>query len=147
MGIYNLAGQPVPVSHHSHSKEFIPNNLSKSTCFHFKAISPHPVTACPYKKSLPSFPVGPFGLLEGCDKVPPELFLFQAEEPQLSQPVLGGEVLQPSDQLCGPPLDPLQQLHVLPVLGPPEVDSVLQLGSHKSRVKGHKCLLFPATVC
>ncbi|GAB0204266.1 hypothetical protein GRJ2_002892200 [Grus japonensis] len=50
----------------------------------------------------------------------------QAEEPQLSQPVLIGKVLQPSDQLCGPPLDSLQQLHVSPLLGPPELDTVLQ---------------------
>ncbi|KAK4818005.1 hypothetical protein QYF61_004118 [Mycteria americana] len=36
-----------------------------------------------------------------------------AEQPQLSQPVLIGEVLQPSDHFHGPPLDLLQQLHVL----------------------------------
>jgi len=35
-------------------------------------------------------------LLEGCYKVSSELSLLQAEEPQLSQPVLVGEVLQPS---------------------------------------------------
>ncbi|KAK4829035.1 hypothetical protein QYF61_001840 [Mycteria americana] len=50
----------------------------------------------------------------------------QAEQPQLSQPVLIAEVLQPSDHLCGPPLDLLQQLHVFPVLRAPELDAVLQ---------------------
>ena len=49
--------------------------------------------------------------------VPQEPSLLQAEKPQLSQPVLIGEVLQPCDHLCGPPLDLLQHLHVLPVLG------------------------------
>ncbi|KAM6133998.1 lymphatic vessel endothelial hyaluronic acid receptor 1 isoform 2-T2 [Phoenicopterus ruber ruber] len=33
-----------------------------------------------------------------------------AEPPRLSQPVFIGEVLQPSDHLCGPPLDSLQQV-------------------------------------
>ncbi|KAK4815290.1 hypothetical protein QYF61_026195 [Mycteria americana] len=50
----------------------------------------------------------------------------QAEQPQLSQPVLTGEVLQPSDHFCGPPLDPLQQVHVFPVLRAPELDTALQ---------------------
>jgi len=35
------------------------------------------------------------------------------------------EALQPSDHLHGPPLDPLQQLHVLLVLRAPELDEVL----------------------
>ena len=45
------------------------------------------VATCLYKKSLPSFPVGPLQVLEGHYKVPLELSLFQAEEPQLFQPV------------------------------------------------------------
>ncbi|KAK4806933.1 hypothetical protein QYF61_027300 [Mycteria americana] len=48
------------------------------------------------------------------------------EQPQLSQPFLIGEVFQPSDHFCGPPLDPLQQVHVFLVLGDPELDAVLQ---------------------
>ncbi|KAK4832414.1 hypothetical protein QYF61_023093 [Mycteria americana] len=35
-----------------------------------------------------------------------------AKQPQLSQPLLIGEVLQPPDHLCGPPLDLLKQVHV-----------------------------------
>ena len=54
--------------------------------------------------------------------------LLQAEEPQLSQPVLLGVVLKPSDYLYGPPLHPLQQLHILLVLGAPELEAVLQGG-------------------
>ncbi|KAK4816919.1 hypothetical protein QYF61_024929 [Mycteria americana] len=53
--------------------------------------------------------------------------LINAEQPQLSQPVLAGEVLQPSHHFRGPPLDPLQQLHVLLVLRAPELDAVLQV--------------------
>ncbi|KAK4824658.1 hypothetical protein QYF61_017031 [Mycteria americana] len=70
--------------------------------------------------------------------------LRRAEQPQLSQPVLVGEVLQPSDHFCGPPLDPLQQLHVLLVLRAPELDAVLQVGSQQSRVEGQNHLPRPA---
>jgi len=55
--------------------------------------------------------------------------LLQAEQPQLSQPFLVGDVFQPSDHLCSPPLDLLQQVHVLDT---PELDAVCQ----ESRVEG-----------
>ena len=57
--------------------------------------------------SLSIVPVGPLQVLEGCYKVTPEPSLLQAEQPQLPQPVVVGEVLQPFDHLCGPPLDPM----------------------------------------
>jgi len=44
-------------------------------------------------------------------------------------------VFHPSDHSCGPPLDPLQQVHVFLVLGTPELDAVLQVGCQKSKVK------------
>ncbi|KAK4817241.1 hypothetical protein QYF61_005263 [Mycteria americana] len=69
---------------------------------------------------------------------------FLAEQPQLSQPVFTGEVLQPSDHLCGPPLDSLQQVHVLLMLGTPELDAVLWVGSHESGVEGQDHLPRPA---
>ncbi|KAK4824005.1 hypothetical protein QYF61_009219 [Mycteria americana] len=55
-----------------------------------------------------------------------------------------GEVFHPSDHFCGPPLDPLQQVHVFPVLRSPELDAVLQVGSHQSRVEGQNPLPQPA---
>ncbi|KAK4816270.1 hypothetical protein QYF61_014342 [Mycteria americana] len=60
------------------------------TTLTFKTVTPRPITTLPDKVSLPIFPV-----LEGCYKVSPEPSLLQAEQPQLSQPVLIGEVLQP----------------------------------------------------
>ena len=63
-------------------------------------------------------------------------FSFQAEQAQLLQPVLIGQVLQPLDCLHGPPLDPPQQLHILPVLGASALDTVVQQGPHESRVEG-----------
>ncbi|KAK4815372.1 LOW QUALITY PROTEIN: hypothetical protein QYF61_001360, partial [Mycteria americana] len=54
-----------------------------------------------------------------------EVLRDMAEQPQLSQPFLI-EVFQRSDDVHGPPLDPLQQVHVFPVLRAPELDAVLQ---------------------
>ncbi|KAK4818782.1 hypothetical protein QYF61_019128, partial [Mycteria americana] len=85
----------------------------------------------------------PLQVLEGCYKVSSEPSLLQAEQPQLSQPVFIGEVLQPSDHFCGPSLDSLQQVHVLLMLGAPEQDAVLQVGSHESRVEGENHLPRP----
>ncbi|KAK4821329.1 hypothetical protein QYF61_018234 [Mycteria americana] len=65
-------------------------------------------------------------VLEGCYKVSPEPSLLRAEKPQLSRPFFIGEVFHPSDHFCGPPLDLLQQVHVLLVLRAPELDAVLQ---------------------
>ncbi|KAK4817891.1 hypothetical protein QYF61_002060 [Mycteria americana] len=72
------------------------------------------------------------------------LIMEEAEQAQLSQPVPVGEVLQPSDHFCGPPLDLLQQLHVPLVLRAPELDAVLQVRSHQSRVEGQNHLPRPA---
>ena len=99
------------------------------------------------QKGIPYF-VGPCYLkaskipsvLKGCNKVSPEPSLLQAEPPQLSQPFLIGEVFHPSDHFCGPPLDPLQQVHVFPVLRTPELDAALQGGG----VEGQNHLPRPA---
>ncbi|KAK4826362.1 hypothetical protein QYF61_007956, partial [Mycteria americana] len=55
-----------------------------------------------------------------------------------------GEVLQPSDHFHSLPLDPLQHVYVFPVLRAPELDAVLQVGSHQSRVEGQNHLPRPA---
>ncbi|KAK4818202.1 hypothetical protein QYF61_008586 [Mycteria americana] len=83
-------------------------------------------------------------ILEGCYKVSPQPSLLQAEQLQLSQPVLIGEVLQPLDHFHGLSLDPLQQHHVLLVLRAPELDALLHVRSHQSRVKGQNHLPRPA---
>ena len=51
---------------------------------------------------------------------------------------------QPSDNLCDPPLDLLQQLHILLVLEAPELDTVLQVESHESIVEVQDHLSQPA---
>ncbi|PKU46486.1 hypothetical protein llap_3205 [Limosa lapponica baueri] len=87
---------------------------------------------------------GPLQVLEDCYKVSPEPSLLQAEQRQLFQLVFIGEVLQPSDHLQSPPLDPLQQVHVPSVLMTPELDAVLQMGSPESRAEGQNRLPQPA---
>jgi len=112
----------------------------KPVLFQFEAIIPCCITTWSCKNSLSSFLVGPVLVLEGCYKVSPEPSFLQAEQPQLSQPVLLGEVFQPSDDFCGPPLDPLQQVHVCLLLRAPEPDAGLQVGSHQSTVEGQNHL-------
>lgn len=58
---------------------------------------------------------------------------IQAEKFQLSQFVFFTEVLQLPDHLHDPPLDSLQHVHILPVLMAPELDLLLQVGSHLER--------------
>jgi len=53
-------------------------------------------------------------------------------------------VLHPSDHLCGPALDQLQQVHVLLVLGAPEPDAGFQVKSHQSEAEGQNHLPRPA---
>lgn len=61
----------------------------------------------------------------GIDKVPSESLLLQAE--QFPQPVLIRKMLQPLHNLCHPPLDLLQGLHVSLVLRSPELDTAFQM--------------------
>jgi len=51
-------------------------------------------------------------------------------------------VPQPFDYPCGPPVDPLQQLHVFFVLGAPGLYAVIQMGPHDGRRENNH---FPCT--
>jgi len=82
--------------------------------------------------------------LRGCYQNTSELSVLQAEQPQLSQPVLLGEMFRPLDHFCGPALDALQQVYVSPVLRTPHLDAVLQVSPHQHRVEGQDHLPPPA---
>jgi len=129
----------VPGPHHPHSKEISPYVYSKSTLFQCKAITPCPITTRPCKKSLSSVLAGPPQVLYGCYKISSEPSLLQAEQPQLFQPFLIGEIFQPSD-LSGLPLDLLQQVHVFPVLRALQLEAGLQVRSHQNRAEGQNPL-------
>ena len=99
-GSHSFSGQCGPGFHHPHGEEFLPNMSSKSALFWFRAVPPCPITPPPCEKSLAILPVGPSGT-GSSSKVTPEPSLLQAEQPQLSQPFLIGEVFQPSDLFRG----------------------------------------------
>ena len=98
----------------------------------------------PFKQSLPLLFVCFFQMLEGHCEVSAEPSLQQAKQAQFFQRFSVGEVLWPSDHLSGPPLDPLQELHVFLVLGVPGLDAVFWMGPHKSQVEGDNHLPLPA---
>ncbi|KAJ7424181.1 hypothetical protein BTVI_07563 [Pitangus sulphuratus] len=62
------------------------------------------------------------------------------KDPGNSRPVIltsvPGEVLHPSEQLGGQPLDSLQQADIPPVLGTPKLGAAPQMGSHQRRSRG-----------
>ena len=90
---------------------------------------PCPITIRLCKKLVPFLFVSSLQVLKGQNEVSSKTSLLQAEQAQLLQTVVIGEVLQPADHLCGPPVDPLQQLHIAPLLGTPGLNAVLSLPS------------------
>ena len=69
------------------------------------------LSACVTSQSC-SCSEAPFKYWEAAREVSPEPSLFQAEQVQLHQSFSIGDVLQPSGNLCSPPLDLFQQLHI-----------------------------------
>ena len=83
--------------------------------------------------------------MKGCYQVTSELSLLQAEQPQLSQPDLVGEVFDPLVHFfCGHPLDVLQQVHVSSALRTLHLDGVLQVRPLQYRAEGQDHLPAPA---
>ena len=62
--------------------------------------------------------------------------LFWVEKAQFLKPVFIGAVFQPLDHPYSFPLDPLQKLHVFPVLGDSDLHAILPLGPHEDRIEG-----------
>lgn len=74
--------------------------------------------------------------------------LLQDESTQLSQPLLTGQVLQPSDHVSGLPLSLLQQVHVFVMLRALRAGhSVSEEVLEERTVSAHYCLIssFPLT--
>lgn len=78
--------------------------LTKFPLFLFVPITLCPMTTFPDKESLSGFPLGSLQVLECCYEVSMQPSLVWAQQPQLPQTVLTEKGLQPSFQLCGPPL-------------------------------------------
>lgn len=82
--------------------------------FQFEIIPPCSVTTCPCKKTLSSFLTGSLQALEGHSLVILKPSLFQVGKIKFSQAFPTARSI---NQLAGPPLGLLQQVHILPVLG------------------------------
>lgn len=78
------------------------------------------------------------------NKITSEFSFLKTEQAQLAQPFLTGQMLQDFHHPCGPPLDPLQMLHILPVLDSSKLDAVVQLRPHKGRTEGGNQFPCPA---
>lgn len=74
------------------------------------------------------------------DQIPPEP-LLQAEQSQLSQPLLIGQMLRCLHHLHHPLLDSLHYVHVFLAPGRPELYIALQWWPHQCRVEGKDDLL------
>ena len=149
--MFPVMGPPLPlwatrssVSPPSQQK-LLPCIQSKSILPWFKAVTPCPITTGPAENIFPIFPIGPLQVLEGCYKVCPEpsLLGWAGWESwgcphRRGAPALGS--------FLQPPLDPLWQLHVLPVLGAPELDIGPWVGSHQSGVD-HRMLGVGRDLC
>jgi len=109
-------GHPQPpwatcsVRHHPLGEKLPPHLQPKPPLSQFKTIPPCPIATLPCKQPFPLLFIRSLQVLEGHNEVSPEPSLLQIKQAQFPQPFLIAEVLQPSDHLSGPPLDPLQYI-------------------------------------
>jgi len=99
-GSHSFSGQPGPVFHPLMVKNFFLISNLNLPSFSLKPLPLVLSLHTPVQSPSPSFLWAPSGT-GSCSKVIPQPSLLQAEQPQLPQPVLIGEVLQPSDHLRG----------------------------------------------
>jgi len=69
----------------------------------------------------------PHQVFTSIDEIPPKPSLLLAEQSQLSQCLLMGEMLQSLNYLSGSLLDSFWYAHVFFLLGTPELDTALQV--------------------
>ena len=111
---------------------------------HFDNIPTCPITIHPCKQPFFLQFIWSSQISEGYNLVSPEPSLLRTKQFQIPQTFFIGEVLQPSDRLSGPPLDSFQESQFFVVLGAPGLETVLQMGLHKSWVEGDNHLPLPA---
>lgn len=107
LGKHSFSGQLVPVSHHSYSKEFLLNILSKGITFQYKVINSCLITTVPCKISPTSAFLQARSRYKSCNNISKETSLSQSKQSHFSQPFHTAVVLQPLDHLCSHPLYPL----------------------------------------
>ena len=95
-GLHYLSGQPVQCFTTLMVKKFfLISNLNLCSLSLKPLFLVLSTTTVPAENIFPIFPIGLFQVLKGCYKASLEPSLLQAEQPQLSQPFLTGEMSSP----------------------------------------------------
>ena len=122
---YYLSGQPVPVLGRPRRTEVFAGVQREPSVFQFVLSASGPATGYHWKEPGSVLMAPSLQVLLCSEKTHPELSLLQAEQSQLSQPLLIGEMLQSVHHHSGPALHFLQYVHVSSVLGSPELGTEL----------------------
>jgi len=139
-GIHKLPGQPVPVFRHPYHEE-----VSTYLCVEFLpmiqivAISPYPVPTDCWKKSgfIPLPPA--LKILININWIPSQSSFLKAEQTQVAQPFLTGEMLQAFYHLHW--TLSRRSLSFF-VSGSPELDTLLQVRPDQGSAYGNSCIIF-----
>jgi len=106
--LHHLPGQPGPGPHHPQREEVLPLVQTELPLLQFVPIAPCPVAGHHWKESGPVLLTPTLQIFRGIYKVPSQPSLLQAEQAQLPQPLLVGEMLQSPPHPRSPPLESLQ---------------------------------------
>ena len=92
--LHSLPGQPGPGLWHPQREEVLPRVQLELPLLQFVPVAPCPVAGHHWKESGPVLLTPTLQIFVGIDKVPSQPSLLQAEQAQLPQPLLVGEMLQ-----------------------------------------------------
>ena len=90
--IHNLPGQPGPGLHHPQREEVLPHAQLELPLLQFVPVAPCPVAAHHWKESGPVLLTPTLQIFRGISKILSQPSLLQAEQAQLPQPLLAGEM-------------------------------------------------------
>ena len=93
---------------HPQREEVLPHVQLELPRLQFVPVAPCPVAGHHWKESGPVLLTPTLQIFRGISKVPSQPSLLQAEQAQLPQPLLVGEMLQSPPHPRSPPLDSLQ---------------------------------------
>jgi len=106
--LHSLPGQPEPGLCHPQREEVLPHLQLELPPLQFVPVAPCPVAGHYWKESGPILLTPTLQIFRSISKVPSQPSLLQAEQAQLPQPFVVGEMLQSPHHPRSPPLDPLQ---------------------------------------
>ena len=103
--LHSPSGQPVPGLRHPQREEVLPHVQLELPLLQFVPIAPCPVAGHHWEESGPILLTPTLQIFMGISKVPSQPSLLQAEQAQLPQPLLTGEMLQSPPHPRSPALD------------------------------------------